>query len=570
MSLLSLLVPLAKVELDAVSVEDNRMSITARSTQHAGNCPQCRSISARVHSRYTRTVADLPCAGRQVTVALQVRRFFCDAPQCAQKTFAERFGSVLRPFARRMSRLTDALVAVAFATGGEGGARLAHVLAMPVSPRTLLRLMHAHPTPQPPAPRLVGLDEWAWKKGRNYGTMCVDLERRQPIDLLPDRAPEQVTTWLQGRPTITLIARDRSGGYIEAATRGAPQAIQVADRWHLLKNLGVALEYFFHHHRAVLKRAAHDLNVQDAPTEAGPRSVPTLDGTTGQARATAAGRVRHNHALDLYRRVHDLHTKRVDVANIARHLGVSRRTVYRYLRMTQPPEPTRIYVGRPHVIDPYKPYLVQRWNDGCRNALQLWRELRDEHGYTHAPRTVARFVRELRKDSGVPRKFRSTATTPIYAAERERKRPLTALRAVRLVLTRPEQRTAWQQAYLTRLCELDALIARTNELVQTFVEMVRQRTGEQLDTWLTDVGASGVGELQTFATGVQRDYAAVKNGLTRPESNGQTEAQIQRLKLLKRQMYGKAGFELLRNRVLHRAQPYPVQRRRAQPLRQAA
>jgi len=240
------------------------------------------------------------------------------------------------------------------------------------------------------------------------------------------------------------------------------------------------------------------------------------------------------------------------------------------LRLTQPPEPTRIYVGRPHGIEPYKPYLVQRWNDGCRNARQLWRELRDEHGYTHAPRTVARFVGELPKDSGVPRTFRPTAAAPIYAAERERKRPLTALQVVRLVLTHPEQRTAWQQAYLIRLCELDARIAGTNALVQTFVAMVGERTGEQLDTWLTDVEASGVGELQTFAAGLQRDYAAVKHALTRPESNGQTEAQIQRLKLLKRQMHGKAGFELLRKRVLYRPQPYPVRSRALGQARKAA
>ena len=570
MSLLSVLVPLARVELDSVSIEDSRVTITARSTRHAGSCPHCGSISGRVHSRYTRTVADLPCVGQPVTVSLQVRRFFCDAPQCPQKTFAERFGSALPPFARRLSRLTDALVVLAFATGGEGGARLAHALAMPVSPRTLLRLIHGQTVQQGPAPRVVGLDEWAWKKGRTYGTLCVDLERRQPIDLLPDRSPDSVATWLQGRPTIDVIARDRSGGYIGAATRGAPQAIQVADRWHLLKNLGDALEYFFHHHRAALKQAAHDLNAHGTPAETGTRPVPTLDGTTGQARATAAGHARHNRTLDLYRRVQDLHAKRVDVANIARQLGVSRRTVYRYLRLRQPPEPTRISVGRPHVIEPYKPYLVQRWNAGCRNALQLWRELRDDHGYTHAPRTVARFVRELRKDSGVACKFRTTAAAPIYAPERESKRPLTPLQAVRLILTRPEQHTPWQQAYLSRICELDPLIARTNALAQRFVVMVRQRTGEQLDNWLTDVAASDARELHTFAAGLQRDYAAVKHGLTLPESNGQTEAQIQRLKLLKRQMYGKAGFELLRKRVLHRPQPYPVRRRTSPALAQVA
>jgi transposase len=201
--------------------------------------------------------------------------------------------------------------------------------------------------------------------------------------------------------------------------------------------------------------------------------------------------------------------------------------------MSHPPSRRQIFVGRPHVIAPYTPYLVQRWNDGCRNATQMWRELR-EQGYPHALRTVVRFVGQLRQDTGVAYKFHHVPSAPVYTVERERKRPLTALQAARLWTCPPEQHGAWQAAYVTHLCATHEVMARTFAQVQTFATMVRQRHGDVFDTWLVEVQAHGTAELQTFAAGLQRDYVAVKAGLTLPYSNGQTEAQIQRLKLLKR------------------------------------
>jgi transposase len=564
---LSALLPIAHLQLEAVDVEAQRVTIVARATRQAAVCPACQYPSTRIHSHYTRTIADLPCVGRTLILSLRVRRFFCDAPHCPQKTFAERFGPELPAYARRTTRLTEALRTLAFATSAQGGARVAHVLTMPVSPRTLLRLMHTQPDPVPvfAHPQVVGIDDWAWKKGASYGTICVDLERRQPIDLLPDRAPDSITAWFAARPTIDVIARDRGAMYIDGATRGAPRAQQVADRWHLLKNLGEALEYFFLHHKSLLKATAEHLTTVQQAVQVPLRPMPTLDGTTNQARAEAAGDHRHARAVAIYEQVHARRAKQVDVANIARQVGVSRRTVYRYLHMSQPPARRQLAVGRPHVIEPYAPYLVERWNDGCRNATQMWRELR-EQGYPHALRTVVRFVGQLRQDSGVAYKFCQLPPTPIYTMEHERKRPLTALQAARLWTCPPEQRSPWQDAYVTHLCATQEIMARTFAQVQTFVEIVRQPQGERFDAWLMEVAAQGVAELRTFATGLQRDYAAVKAGLTLRHSNGQTEAQIQRLKLLKRQMYGKAGFELLRKRVLYREPPYPVRPRDGQLL----
>lgn len=562
-SLFSLLVPLAEVELETIHVADNQVAIVARSTQPDGRCPQCHTLSRRIHSRYTRTVADLPCVGRALTVSLRVRRFFCEASQCPQRTFAERFGSVLPPYARRLSRLTDTLVALAFATGGEGGARLAHTLAMPVSPRTLLRLLHAQPLAPVPPPRVVGVDEWAWRKGRNYGTICVDLERRQPIDLLPDRAPDTIATWLAARPTIEIITRDRSGGFTDGATRGAPQATQVADRFHLLGNLRDALERCFLQKRVLIKQAAHALTEQmRMVSEARPAPHGIRSGRTRVSEA--ASLERHAIAIELYHTIHDLHAKIVDIANIARQVGVSRRTVYRYLRMPEPPHRKQPYVGRMSRIEPYKPYILQRWNDGCRSARQMYREI-TALGYAYGESSVQRYVHQLRLETGTRNKFRRTQPTQHYVVDGERRRPLTPSQLAWVCLMRPEQRQPWQTAYLTYLCQVDATIVGAYTHAHGFAEMARELQGEHLDQWLDEVQNTGVPELRAFAAGVQKDYVAVKAGLTLAYSNGQTEAQIQRLKVLKRQMFGKASFELLRTRVLHRGERRPIKRRATKP-----
>ncbi|GAC1527806.1 MAG: hypothetical protein NVS2B16_35710 [Chloroflexota bacterium] len=397
----------------------------------------------RVHSRYRRTVGDLPWADRRLVLHLHVRRFFCDLASCPRRTFAERFGPSLPPYARRTARLTANLSALAFAAGGQGAARLAHLLAMPISPRTAIRIMHGQPLPGAPAPRVVGLDDWAWKKGRTYGSICVDLERHQPIALLPDREPATIAAWLQDHPTIEVVARDRGGAFIDGVGQGAPEAIQVADRWHLLKNLGDALEHLFHHQSAVLKQVFADLDAQPSAAAPKERMLPTLDGASKSQRSKVASAAWSERALERYRQIHTFHAEQIDVATIARLLHVSRPTVYRYLQMREPPTPSPISLHERHVIDPWKPYLVQQWNAGRRNALDLWRDLRDNHGYQHSPRTVARFLEVLRRDSGTPRSFRTVAPQAIYAIDTEQKRPLTALQAQRLWLSDPDQRSEW-------------------------------------------------------------------------------------------------------------------------------
>jgi transposase len=260
----------------------------------------------------------------------------------------------------------------------------------------------------------------------------------------------------------------------------------------------------------------------------------------------------HQERVERYHKIHDLFAKQVDVANIARQVGLSRQGVYNYLQMKQPPERTRIHQpGRPS-LEPYKEHLIRRWNEGCRNAQLLYREIQAA-GYPGGSSAVGRFIAPWRALKGQAHKFKSVEPKPntmIHPDEGKKKRPPTALQVAHWITFKEEQRLEWQKAYLARLCQADQEIAKTYELIQDFTTMLRKRQGEQLDFWLSVIKEQGVAELQRFAQGLERDYDAVKTGLTLEWSQGAVEGHVHRLKLLKRQAYGRAGFDQLRKRVL--------------------
>jgi transposase len=538
-----LLPHLKGLRLDAITVADDRVTIMATTIGRRARCPLCRRSSTRVHSRYWRTVADQPWGGRPVAIRLQVRRFRCTNEACTRRIFVERLPDLAPVAARRTPPLRAALERIGFATSARAGARLATVLGMPLSARTLLRLLHAAPTPAHPTPRVLGIDEFAWRRGRQFGTILVDLERRRPVDLLVDRDADSVAAWLRRHPGIQIIARDRSGLYADAARRGAPGARQVVDRWHLLDNLGDALEQFLLHKRAVLRDAA--VAFTDAEHAPGPVPVPAEPPTQPwQQRAAEAGRQRHAAQVARYAVIHRLRAAGSDIAHIARTGGVSRETVYRYLRLPGPPERLRLPT-RGTALTPYRPYLLRRWQEGCRNGRRLWREIRAQ-GFAASYATVARFVAQLRRAERVGQ----PAASAVRQVEAQ---PPTARQVAGFFLRRPDRRTAGQQAYLDRVRQADAAVATAYALTQGFATMLRERQGASLDGWLASVSASGIPELRRFALGLQGELDAVRAGLTEPWSTGPVEGQITKLKLLKRQGYGRAGFALLRRRVLHAA-----------------
>jgi transposase len=502
-----------------------------------------------VHSRYGRTLADLPWLGVAVSVQLTVRRFVCGNADCIRRVFGERLPGIVAPYARRTARLSEAFELIGFALGGEAGARVLHRLAMVGSPDTLLRTIRAAALDGHDDPRILGVDDFAFRRGHRYGTILVDLERRWVIDLLPDRKPETLIAWLEQHAHPEIISRDRGGSYGEAARRGAPDAVQVADRFHLTKNLVEALERFFLRHRSVLKNAAilptegHEPSERpDSPEEQIDRGKRAC-ARNWEQRVEEVSVQRHASHVARYDEVHALHTKGVAIAEIARRVGVARKTVYVYLRMDHPPERKRpMRNPKERVLAPYEPYLLKRWEEGCRNGLQLWREIKNQ-GYTYSRASVARFVAQLRGE-GAGAATRSRITHGQGPPAR---------RVALLVVQHPERLDEEGTVYLTTVRAQDQRIDQACRLAQAFAEMVRDRQGARLDAWVADVQASGIDELARFAAGLLTDEAAVRAGLTLVWSNGQVEGHVNRLKLLKRQMYGRANFDLLRQRVLHAA-----------------
>jgi transposase len=363
--------------------------------------------------------------------------------------------------------------------------------------------------------------------------MICDLERHRVVDLLPERTASSVAQWLQAHPSVEIVCRDRSGLYAEGIRQGAPQALQVADRFYLVQNLRDALERFFLRYR-------RDLTTLESSGNRPAALTPTL---------AMIGQARHARGVHRYHQIQRLHAQHLGIAAIARRVRVSRPTVSRHLAMPQPPARQRSRHRGPSLIAPFTPYLRRRWNAGCQNAQQLWRELVAQ-GHQPARRTVERYVGQLRRETGTRLKFRQATPAPLYAEDHDESRPLTALRAARLFLAKPDDRRSTDQALLAHLLRLDPVMPRTYQKVQTFCRMVRQRHSDVFDAWITEVQQNGVKELCAFVKGLLKDAAAVRAGLSLSWSNGPTEGFVNRLKLLKRQAYGRAGVDFLRHRIL--------------------
>ncbi len=539
MSLSSLFPHLAGLRLEHMTLDGETVTLHVAASARFARCPLCTRRSKRVQSVYHRTVADLPLAGRRLVLRLRVRRFRCDVRRCSRAIFAERFPKLVAAYGRRTRGQRAALEAIAFALGGSAGARLAARLGSPISRATLLRLLRTADVPGRPAPRVLGVDDWAFRKGHRYGTILVDLERRRIVDLLEDRKAETLAPWLRQYPELDVVSRDRAPAYAEAARSGAPHAVQVVDRWHLLQNLVEALERCLLRLRPALKAAAGI-----GESLVGPLPGP---GEAAQAPwqqwAEVVSQQKHAITVERYERMRELRAAGFTVLDIAQMVGASRRTVYRYLALERPPERQRPHRSGRRVLAPYEPYLRRRWAEGCRNRSRLFREIW-LLGYQHSARTVSLFLKRL--DEQPP----ASAAAP----SRSTMGRVPSARHVACLLVRRKDRVPEdERGYLARLCDHEPTIGLAYDLAQEFAEMARERRGRAFDAWLTRATASGITELQRFARGLVEDRPAVEAGLSLEWSNGQTEGQVNKLKLLKRQMYGRANFDLLRRRVLRAA-----------------
>ena len=508
---ISSLVPSGLI-VESVSDSPDSVILTVRSAAGEAMCPLCGSVSRRIHSRYTRQVADLPSAGRRVRLLVITRRFACEVSHCRRRIFAERFGDTLPARARRTGRLECIVHYLGLALGGRPAASFAKRLMLPVSNDTLLRVVRRRTCP-PTEPLIVaGIDDWAFRKNHRYGTIVCDLDRRRIVALLPDREIATVRAWLSAHPEIRVVSRDRGGGYGEAAAKALPDALQVADRWHLMENASAAF-------LAAVRRSMRLIRAAIGTATINPELL------------TCAERLQYEGYLrrqETNAAIMVLVRDGVPIKEIVRRTGHSRQVV----RQVSRGQSTDIFRSRQSTLDVHLPFLDAQWDAGCRNGAELWRRLRAQ-GFQGSLRVVS--------------EWRTRRKRAEKATDQQLQKVPSARTIARLMTT---ARDHLSKADTVTIAAIEAGVptlvgART--LIERFQAMVRQKVVAELEPWIATAGASLIA---SFASGILKDKAAVSAAITEPWSNGQTEGQITKLKLVKRQMYGRAKIDLLQARLI--------------------
>ena len=487
--------------------------ITVRPTSDTSLCPGCGASSGRIHSRYQRRLTDLPLAGRQVRLVVVARRFRCVTVLCGRRIFTERFDDgALAPWARRTARLDLVVHHLGLALGGRPAASFARRLMLPVSNDTLLRVVRRRGCPPFAAPSVIGIDDWAWRRNQRYGTIICDLERRRPITLLPDREPATAQAWLAGQPQIAVVARDRGGGYALAVAKALPHATQVADRWHLMENAS-------HAFLDAVRKSMRQVRVAVGSATINPDLL------------TAAERIQYEGYLrreDTNAAILKQAETGVSIKEIVRLTGHSRGLVRRVLRGQR----SDVFRVRESSLEHHLPWLDAQWAAGHCNGADLWRCLKAQ-GFRGSVRVVTEWATRRRR-----------AETP----DAQSLQRVPSARTIARLMTNGRDTLSKSETVTIAAIEQGVpLLVEAREIIAAFHTMIRKKAHADLDPWLERACASLV---VSFANGVTKDKAAVSAAITTSWSNGQTEGQITKLKLVKRQMYGRAKLDLLQARLI--------------------
>jgi transposase len=494
--------------LSALVIEDVEdagevIVVRARTRSGAVACPGCGAETPRVHGYHERTPADVPLDGRRVLVKVRARRMRCPDLDCKVQTFREQVPGVLDRYQRRTSRLTNQVSAVARELAGRASARLLPALGIGVSRHTAVRILLKVPLPALAVPRVLGIDDFALRRGLAYATVLIDAETGRRVDVVPGRTTDAAEAWLRDHPGAEVLCRDGSGAYGEAARRALPGAVQVSDRWHLWHLLGEAAR------KEVLAHSA--CWAKGTPMQEGKRAETTRE---------------------RWQQVHDLRSKGVGLLDCARRLNLTLNTVKRYDRASEPERMQRVPKYKPTLVDPHRDYLRKRRAEQPGVPVQqLLREIR-ERGYQGSSNLLVRYINQGRLDGDRPH--------------------LSPRRATRLLLTRPDRLTGGQQETLTRIEDACPEMTALAAAIRSFAGMLTPDpgNGRHLQEWIAAVRAADLPHVHAFTRGLDLDIKAATAALTMPFHNGRTEGVNTKTKLIKRQMYGRAGFALLRHRIL--------------------
>ena len=494
-------------------IQPNSIILTVRSEAGVLGCPLCGVGSRRIHSRYVREIADLPCAGRGVRLRVITRRFVCEVSHCRRRIFAERFGDGIVPVrSRRTARLEYIVHHLGLALGGRPAAALARRLMLPVSNDTLLRVVRRRTWPRTDPLVVAGIDDWAFRKNHRYGTIVCDLERRRIVALLPDREIATVRAWLSKHPEIRVVSRDRGGGYGEAAAKALPGVLQVADRWHLMENASAAF-------LGAVRRSMGLIRAVIGTTTINPELL------TYAERLQYQGYLRRQ---EMNAAIMALLRAGIPIKEIVRRTGHSRQLV----RQVSRGQSTDMFRIRQSTLDAHLPFLDAQWAAGCQNGAELWRRLQLQ-GFQGSLRVVSEWKARRRRAEKV--------------TDQQLQRVPSARTITRLMTTARDHLSKADTVTIAAIEGRIPTLVEARTLVERFQAMLRQKLIVNLDPWIASASASLIA---SFASGIIKDKEAVRAAITEPWSNGQTEGQITKLKLVKRQMYGRAKIDLLQARLI--------------------
>ena len=553
MKALGLLPSIDNFKVDYLSSPGDTVVIHMTPCAQSVQCPYCGSHSSRVHSHYHRTLSDIPWGSWSVRISLRIRKFFCDNSVCAHRIFSEQPLDLASRYARRTKRLENDYYLTGYLLGGRAGAKEANGHGRDVSRDTLLRCVRrasaGHHDEE--SLKVIGVDDWAMRRGQRYGTVLVDLENHRPVGLLPDRRSETLSSWLEKHPGIEVVTRDRAAAYAEAARIGAPNAEQVADRWHILKNMVEALERLLARHHGCIKEAGKQANADSAEAESAP-IADTVKTEIGEAalltKTEQMSQLRKDMRKARYDQAVRLYSDGVSIRQIALTLDLDRRTVRRFIKSDGFPE--RV-IGKRRVtqFDKYREHLKKRWDNGCHNGAELYRELK-AMGFPGAQSALRQYLRSWRKR--LPRDHKTADDSSINGSlpPVQFSPGSASWLLLGLSFNSDERQKEIGLKFVQHLIDLSPTIQQAQMLAVRFFSIVREHKGDDLTPWIEEVARSGLADFKSFAQGIQRDYSAVLAGITKPWSNGQTEGQVNRIKLIKRSMYGRANFDLLQARVM--------------------
>ncbi|CAN7726668.1 MULTISPECIES: ISL3 family transposase [Ensifer] len=523
------------VKVLGITLQDEENWVVSAAAKPVGICPDCGTQSRHRHGWHNRRLQDLPVQGQVVKIELALNRWQCRHRKCGRRTFTDRVPEIASPYMRRTERMAEIVDLVGHRMGGRPGEHLMHRLGMPVSDDTILRqLKRGNPaSTRKDTVRVVGIDDWSWRHSSRYGTIMVDLERHSVVDILEDRSVESAKSWLQERPTIEVVSRDRCGLYAQAAREGAPQALQVADRFHLVQNLREAIK----EQMSVYGHA----NVRPILSEDAIASA-----RSQQRRARLAHRQSRQEIFDTFQA---LRQQGLTYSEIARRTGNERRSIANWLTSNAPRDRNRAALNPTSPLY-FEAFLAECWKDGNRVGRHLFYDIKNR-GYTGSRSNLERLLKVWREveniqPDGPPPEM--DVSEPVR--DPDTGHMISSVVAAALCIKPRRLLTDRQARKVNALKQGSRAFAIMRGLAMRFNGILRSRSPDALDEWIDDAIDTELTAIMRFASVLRRDIDAVKNAIELPWSNGQAEGQINRLKMLKRAMYGRAGPELMRARML--------------------